>query len=155
MVLPAGQFFCVITLDQHVIHRRTRVVNVNNQLSRSLEPTTYHPQEDRKWIHSPSWGEIISKLRETQHWTTSEEIRNTNRACFVQDIPHTDKWIKTRCFILHNPKCNTEQQQLEKETKRENIKDTVWLVDKCEHKQTVHFITHVIVLLNKVEIAIN
>lgn len=82
-------------------------------------------------------------------------LRNTNRACFVQDIPHTDKWIKTRCFILHNPKCNTEQQQLEKETKRENIKDTVWLVDKCEHKQTVHFITHVIVLLNKVEIAIN
>ena len=34
-----GQFFYVITLDQHVIHRRTRVINVNSQLSRSLEPT--------------------------------------------------------------------------------------------------------------------
>ena len=44
----------VITLDQHVIHRQTRVINVNSQLSRSLEPTAYHPQEDRKWIHSPS-----------------------------------------------------------------------------------------------------
>ena len=39
-----GQFFDVITLDQHVIHRRTRVINVNSQLSRSLEPTAYHPQ---------------------------------------------------------------------------------------------------------------
>ena len=37
-----GQFFCVITLDQHVIHRRTRVINVKSQLSRSLEPTTHH-----------------------------------------------------------------------------------------------------------------
>ena len=26
--LPKGQFFYVITLDQHVIHRRTRVINV-------------------------------------------------------------------------------------------------------------------------------
>ena len=25
-----GQFFYVITLDQHVIHRRTRVINVNS-----------------------------------------------------------------------------------------------------------------------------
>ena len=38
-----GQFFYVITLDQHVIHRRTRVINLKSQLSRSLEPTTYHP----------------------------------------------------------------------------------------------------------------
>ena len=52
--LPNGPVFYVITLDQHVIHRRTRVINVKSQLSRSLEPTTYHPQEDRKWIHSPS-----------------------------------------------------------------------------------------------------
>ena len=42
-----GQFFYVITLDQHVIHRRTRVINLKSQLSRSLEPTTYHPQEDQ------------------------------------------------------------------------------------------------------------
>ena len=40
-----GQFFHVITLDQHVIHRRTRVINLKSQLSRSLVPTTYHPQE--------------------------------------------------------------------------------------------------------------
>ena len=46
--------FYVITLDQHVIHRRTRAINVKSQSSRSLEPTTHHPQEDRKWIHSPS-----------------------------------------------------------------------------------------------------
>ena len=39
-----GQFFYVITLDQHVIHRRTRVLNVKSQLSRSLEPTTYPPR---------------------------------------------------------------------------------------------------------------
>ena len=52
--LPKGQFLYVITLDQHVIYRRTRVINVKSQLSRSPEPTTYHPQEDRKWIHSPS-----------------------------------------------------------------------------------------------------
>ena len=37
-----GQFFYVITLDQHVIHRRTRVIHLKRQLSRSLEPTTYH-----------------------------------------------------------------------------------------------------------------
>ena len=36
--LPKGQFLYVITLDQHVIHRRTRVIIVNSQLSRSLEP---------------------------------------------------------------------------------------------------------------------
>ena len=48
--LPNGPVFYVITLDQHVLHRRTRVINVKSQLSRSLEPTTYHPQEDRKWI---------------------------------------------------------------------------------------------------------
>ena len=52
--LPNGPVFYVITLDQHVIHRRTRVINVKSQLSRSLESTTYHPQEDRKWIYSPS-----------------------------------------------------------------------------------------------------
>ena len=53
--LPKGQFFYVITLDQHtLIHWRTRVINVKSQLSRSLEPTTYHPQADHKWIHSPS-----------------------------------------------------------------------------------------------------
>ena len=46
-----GQLFYVITLDQHVIHRRTSVSNVKSQLSRSLEPTTHHPQKDRKWIH--------------------------------------------------------------------------------------------------------
>ena len=34
-----NQYFDVITLDQHVIHRRTRVINVKCQLSRSLEPT--------------------------------------------------------------------------------------------------------------------
>ena len=53
MGLPKGSF-SVITLDQHVIHRRTRVVNVKSELSKSLETTTYHPQEDRKWILSPS-----------------------------------------------------------------------------------------------------
>ena len=47
-----GQFFYVITLDQHVIHRRTRVINLESQLSRSLEPTTYHPQEDRMGLIS-------------------------------------------------------------------------------------------------------
>ena len=35
-----GQFLYVITLDQHVIHRWTRVINLKSQLSRSLEPTT-------------------------------------------------------------------------------------------------------------------
>jgi len=30
-----GQFFYVITLDQHVIHRRTRVIHLKRQLSRS------------------------------------------------------------------------------------------------------------------------
>ena len=63
--LPKGPVFYVITLDQHVIYRRTWVINVKSQLSRSLEPTTYHPQEDRKWIYSPSWGEIERKLQET------------------------------------------------------------------------------------------
>ena len=53
MGLPKGSF-SVITLDQHVIHRRTREINVKSQLSKSLEPTTYHPQEDRNWIDSPS-----------------------------------------------------------------------------------------------------
>ena len=77
--LPNGPVFYVITLDQHVIHRQTRVVNVKSQLSRSLEPTTYHPQEDRKWIHSPSLGEIERKLQETQHWTTSGENCNCGK----------------------------------------------------------------------------
>ena len=54
MGVPNRPVFYVITLDQHVIHRRTRVINVKSQLSRSLELTTYHPQEDHKWIHSPS-----------------------------------------------------------------------------------------------------
>ena len=31
--LPKGQFFYVITLDQQVIQRRTRVINVKRQLS--------------------------------------------------------------------------------------------------------------------------
>ena len=70
--LPKGSL-SVITLDQHVIHRWTRIVNVKGLLSKSLEPTTYHPQEDRKWILSPSLGEIERNFRETQHWTTSEE----------------------------------------------------------------------------------
>ena len=65
--------FSGITLDQHVIQRRTNVIKVKSQLSKSLEQTTCHPQEDREWIHSPSSGEIERKLRETQHWTTSEE----------------------------------------------------------------------------------
>ena len=30
--LPNGPVFYVITLDQHVIHRRTRVINVKSQL---------------------------------------------------------------------------------------------------------------------------
>ena len=68
MGLPEGQFFYVITLDHHVIHRRTKVLNsVMSKISRSLEPTTYHLQKDHKWIHSPSSGEIERKLRETQH----------------------------------------------------------------------------------------
>ena len=58
--LPKGQFFYV-TLDQHVIHRRTRVINVKSQLSRSLEPTMYHPQEDRKWFTV----KVEEKLRES------------------------------------------------------------------------------------------
>ena len=29
-----------------MIHRRTRVINLKSQLSRTLEPTTYHPQGD-------------------------------------------------------------------------------------------------------------
>ena len=29
--LPKGQFFYVITLDQHMIHRRTRVINVKKE----------------------------------------------------------------------------------------------------------------------------
>ena len=52
--LPNGPVFLCDNPDQHVIHRRTRVINVKSQLSRSLEPTKYHPQGDRKWIHSPS-----------------------------------------------------------------------------------------------------
>ena len=44
--LSNGPVFYVITLDQHVIHRRTRVINVKSQVSRSLEPTAHHPQED-------------------------------------------------------------------------------------------------------------
>ena len=36
--LPKGQFFYVIMLDQHMlIHRRTRVINVNSQLSYHIE----------------------------------------------------------------------------------------------------------------------
>ena len=57
--LPKGQFFYVIMLDQHVIHRWTRVINVKSQLSRSLEPTTYHPQENRKWIPDPPGGDTF------------------------------------------------------------------------------------------------
>ena len=38
-----GQFFYVITLDQNVIHRKTRVIHLKSQLSISLEPTMYHP----------------------------------------------------------------------------------------------------------------
>ena len=38
--LPKGQILYVITLDQHVIHRQIRVIK--SQLSKSLEPTTYH-----------------------------------------------------------------------------------------------------------------
>ena len=59
--LPNGPVFYVITLDQHVIHRRTRVINVKSQLSRSLEPTTYYPQEDRKWFTV----QVEEKLRES------------------------------------------------------------------------------------------
>ena len=44
--LPNGPVFYVITLDQHVIHKRTRVINVKSQLSRSLEPTTISDQGD-------------------------------------------------------------------------------------------------------------
>ena len=44
--LPNGPVFYVITLDQHVIHKRTRVINVRSQLSRSLEPTTTSDQGD-------------------------------------------------------------------------------------------------------------
>ena len=38
---PIDHLVCgyVITLHQHVIHRRTRVINVKSQLSRSLEPS--------------------------------------------------------------------------------------------------------------------
>ena len=43
--LPKGQFFYVITLDQHVIHRRTRVINVKSQFSRSLEQFFEFPQK--------------------------------------------------------------------------------------------------------------
>ena len=39
--LPNGPVFYVITLDEHVIHRRIRVINVKSQLSRSLELPTY------------------------------------------------------------------------------------------------------------------
>ena len=49
-----GPVFLCNNAGQHVIHRRTRVINVKSQLCRSLEPTAYHPQEDRKWIHSPT-----------------------------------------------------------------------------------------------------
>ena len=38
-------------------------IYIYRRLSSSLEPTTYHPQEDRKWIHSPSWGEIEESYR--------------------------------------------------------------------------------------------
>ena len=50
-----GQFFYVITLDQHVIHRRTRVINLKSQLSRSLEPTTYHHTLSDKSAMLPAW----------------------------------------------------------------------------------------------------
>ena len=41
--LPKGQFFYVITLDQQVIHKRTRVINVKRQLSSSLEANNVSP----------------------------------------------------------------------------------------------------------------
>ena len=37
-----NQFFDVITLDQHVIYRLARVINIKSKLSRSLHPTTYN-----------------------------------------------------------------------------------------------------------------
>ena len=42
--LPNGPVFYVITLDQHVIHRRTRVINVKSQLSRSPLHTAGAPE---------------------------------------------------------------------------------------------------------------
>ena len=68
--LPKGQFFYVITLDQHVIHRRTRVIDVKSQLSRSLAspvssvefPVTLSQfllNLDCESICDPPWGDTL------------------------------------------------------------------------------------------------
>ena len=57
-----GQFFFyVITLDQHVIYRRTRVIIVKRQLSRSIEPTTYHTRRSANGFTV----QVEEKLRES------------------------------------------------------------------------------------------
>ena len=93
-----GSHFCVITRDQHVIHRWTRIINVKSQFSKSLEPTAYHPQEDHKWIHSPSWGEIERKLRETQHWKTSGGIWKTV-IVFFSVSPQRKNWSSNEASL--------------------------------------------------------
>ena len=42
--LSKGQFFYVITLDQHVIHRRTRVINAKSQLLDPLSQQRITPR---------------------------------------------------------------------------------------------------------------
>ena len=51
--LSEGQFFYVITLDQHVIHRQTREINVKSQLSDQgyvlVQITTYQYKHLRSY----------------------------------------------------------------------------------------------------------
>ena len=99
--LPNGPvFFYVITLDQHVIHRRTRVINVNSQLSRSLEPTAHHPQEDRKWFTV----QVEEKLREV-YGTSDQGDVGSNPAqgnySFPQKLSSVEFPVNFSQFLLN------------------------------------------------------
>ena len=57
---PKGSF-SVITLDQHVIHSWTRVINVKSQLSKSLEPKRITPRR----IANAFKVQVEEKLKES------------------------------------------------------------------------------------------
>ena len=75
--LPKGQFLYVITLDQHVIHRRTRVINVS-KLSRSLEPTTYHSLPGGSQMDSQS--KLTGLVQWSSHSTNDQGDMGSNPA---------------------------------------------------------------------------
>ena len=74
MGLPNGPVFYVIALDQQVIHRRTRIINVKGQLSRSLEPTTHQPRR----IANGFKVQVEEKLKESYRKLSVEPIRESH-----------------------------------------------------------------------------